>query len=551
MSEDLNARLQRIKGQQAKPTEAPNIKEEPKPADNTTEKGNATEGRVMSQKEVKGSKGKAHTVSYENIGGVDVKADKTDAYYGNNPSEATKAMYASTAEEIGKDETPNADEQLQKDTTNDYIQSLLNIGEEKAQALQNKAKEKPKMNQRFDASKDSNLGRYNYRIQHGFHIPAMDRDWIEYAQLETQARPSIQRANAMKDARAQAMSDRVAEMARKRDLDAWKTFNKRVTEGGFNDLAGRQFDEARASQAGADIIADYVKNGGNVIDGRVVGLPDYGGNHAGYKAISKEAGQYSTDAMTMDSYLQELKKDLASGAYGTGAMKGKYDAEINQIQRVLSGAGVNQADAEKQRIQYLYLPEEMQDEFQAYFKMYMSQLANYARVTGGDKAYQNVNSRAQRLFAGAKAFLRGENPQTKGQGFLNFANAISNLEGGLVDAGVSLDSIKEAWKQFEENLNRIAVIDPRVMYTQLALAKKLSVDKYNNIVRERGGIPLAKNKTAGEAGMAYGNFKVPHFGTGEDDVGAPYNVNLVDRKPVPDVGSNYNNRGTGNYSKKK
>ena len=512
------------------------------PEDNPN--GSVTEGRAMIQDPVKGSKG--HTVHYENLKGQEIKADKKkpEAPKSYSYEDDKKATLAQLNEKEAKE---RADLQKQVDEEKKWKSAEDNMG----QFIKLPEAPKEEAVEDFDDGVyrvTTPIGRYNYRIQHGWSIPSLDQDYLEFAKEENGMAKgySNSQMKALQNQQKGEMSDRARQMALNRDKQAWQALMKRIQEGGFDDLPGRQRNHEEIFNAKRNLIQAWVNDGGQVDEnGQPIGLWDIGGNMSGFKAHDKLAKKYSNDMVTMDQFMGKVAEDLRNETFGTEGKKSQYDQIINQIQMIIQGTnGGTQADAEKQRIQYLYLPPEMQQAYQREFAKYQKQLETIASQARSDKALNAVRANAKILNSSIESTMsdRSGNPMERVNGGNVAWKAFKGIEAGFSDLPVALDAVNAAWKAFNENINKIAVLDPNVLVNQIQFAKEISQRKYENTVQEGGGIPMSKtwNNDNAVNELDVKNWKNP------DKLVGIGNPTSADYSPV-DYGNDVNRKGNGNY----
>lgn len=331
------------------------------------------------------------------------------------------------------------------------------------------------------------LGRYNFNLQHGWVMPHWNEEWSKNAEIENRARPSMLQAQGVKDARAAAMNERVMQRRRDSIKSSWDKTITQLDKGHYDQMADGTLDEEAVYNDLSRLARAYKEAGGNPDE-----LTGFGLNRGGFAARTQKAKDIANDFIDMHNIRKQLRDDLADGSYGSYERRSAYDSVINRIQRIIGNAGGQQADADKVRVQYLYLPDWKVKEFQANYKAYMKKMREVTDVGGSSEARKLINDRLNEgLSSLNNGLIQGANIQTKAQGAFKAANALFNSNWqGLTAFGEAAQAVQAQWDAYVENMVREAIIDPRILDYQLQLAEKQARSRYANMVAQGGGRAL-------------------------------------------------------------
>lgn len=356
--------------------------------------------------------------------------------------------------------------------------------------------EEPKKSSTDDSDlKIPQIGRWNYNMQYGIVSPIWEDSWRANADEENRIKVANDQARAAAQMRADAANARAKQIQLGRIKSSWDTTLQRIERGKFDHLPGGKFDAEAASAALRRLAQAYADAGGNVNE-----LAGDGLNRGGYKARSnanylKAVQNESIFASARKSLFEDLNTVDTDGTIKYLKAKNKYDPIINRVQAVLSGSGSNMADADKIRVQYLYLPPQRLKEFTDTFGRYVSALANIARAGSKPLPQQKINNAHQSIAQGLQQAAYSSNFVDKAAGLSQVANSVSMMESDLMQLGVNAEAVKEAYKAYVSNLVMNADIDPQLLNDALKRAQEQEGKKADEIIRQLGGRRLATEST--------------------------------------------------------
>lgn len=340
----------------------------------------------------------------------------------------------------------------------------------------------PTGNEELDFS-ENQIGRYNWNLEHGLVIPAWARDWQSLA--ETESRIPVSRNKNLGGGIANSMSERVAQMRRNAIKSNWDKTWANIDAGHYDDNSDGSFNVKSAYGDLRRIAESYARAGGDPSE-----LTGHGLNRGGFKARNTQAQKAAVEENAMYTIRKELRDDLKNHIFGTQEGKQKNDAAINRIQRVIGNAGGVQADADKVRVQYLYLPESRVKEFQDVFQNYVKALAQYARVASKDAIQINTNAMNQRIADAVEMYAKRRNPADKIAAMNVVLQSWQQAEKNLYSLPDGAAAIKEIYKAYVENIVRDADIDPIILDYNAAYAQRIARNQYKTIVNQLGGTTM-------------------------------------------------------------
>lgn len=266
--------------------------------------------------------------------------------------------------------------------------------------------------------------------------------------------------------------------------NAWGKLLDRIDKGHFSLGDGSQ--EAQEVETAMDnIMASFVEQGG---DPRM--LWAMGGNVGGYKA---KTGKLQMDNLTevrkAEETVKQLQEDLATGRYNA-TKKQTWDKASEAYAKVAGDSKGAIADAEKVRIQFLYLPEEAQQKFEEAYNNYMSFLTAVQKKANTPEFRDNVAGKIQ----DTKKYFIDALSSNSSEKWANALMALvslgqSDLKELPQNLSLQAQEAKEAWQTYVNMLVMQANVDPRTLYGMIKYVHDVAATKYLTAVKTLGGRP--------------------------------------------------------------
>jgi hypothetical protein len=331
--------------------------------------------------------------------------------------------------------------------------------------------------------------RWHWALEHRFMPPGskwnetvwngVDRENAWLAQMLRQA-AAQQKANGM-------MTPVATERQRANMINMWKDHLNKIIQGNFDEYGG-------TAESAAQWREDFKKRYESVFgEGSSVDLepvPTTEGKRADLMRTSPTQYQqmlsYTEDAM--DNIYNWWKNGSWSDPHTQQFIKNYLDKVSQALAAELGGDSKSMADAEKQRIQILSLPESSMELVQqeiAGYREFLESVMNYGRQKGWS---QDIIGRLNRATESAKLALA-----QKGKKNISGAAAmmIKNVEDILpslspqerelaVGLSEALAAGKNAHEMYMQNMMLAADVDPSYVYMQAKELHDLAARKYND-----------------------------------------------------------------------
>jgi hypothetical protein len=326
---------------------------------------------------------------------------------------------------------------------------------------------------------ERNGRRWNWQLENRFMLPGS-----KYAELVMAA---ADRENAIQRNMLKVQSNLGSAREHANAKASWDKFVSDIYNGNW-DNAGKTLEEARDFER--QFKQWYAGMGWDPADLRPIGTSVGKINNATRKAMTDMAADLSDTEQFMTDIAQWSKDGSWQDPIKSAMIKDYLDKVSQKLSATLGGDSKSMADAEKIRIQILYLPEEsmklVQEEVRNY-REWLSKVMAYGSAKGWSQDVLGRINQAKGSLANAlKTGNQGNISTMLGQAMSYVGSALGGIEKNselALDIQTVLGAGVQQHKDFMNDMVLAADVDPARVFLLAKQLHDLTLNRYNNEAR--------------------------------------------------------------------
>lgn len=326
---------------------------------------------------------------------------------------------------------------------------------------------------------EQNGRRWNWQLENRFMLPG--------SKYSEQVMAGADRENRLLGTTLKVQSGIASAREHANAKASWDKFVSDIYNGNW-DNAGKTYEEAQ--QFEKDFKQWYAAQGWDPSDLRPIGTSVGKLNNATRKAMTDMASDLSDTEQYMTDIAQWAKDGSWRDPIKSAMIKDYLDKVSQKLSATLGGDSKSMADAEKVRIQILYLPEDSMKQVQQELRNYrewLSKVQAYGSAKGWSQdVLGRINQAKSSLGAALNTGDQGNISTLAGQAASYLGSALGGMEKNselAIDVNAVLGAGVKQHEEYMRNMVLAADVDPARVFLLAKQLHDLTRNRYDNEAR--------------------------------------------------------------------